>query len=162
MNPRIQIMLDSRQLEAVSPAAGEVEGMWAKAVRTLGSASLDGLDPDARFTLLYQAALQAATAVIRGAGFRARGDAHHHHTFAAVAALDLGELSNAGRDLNVIRQKRHQAIYDWETALGEHDLAQLGMAAHALFTHARQHLHAGHPALQPLPHDPASPGADQP
>ncbi|HEX2076993.1 MAG TPA: hypothetical protein VHG08_04765 [Longimicrobium sp.] len=160
MNPRIQIMLDSRQIEAVSPAPGEVEGMWSKAVRTLGSTTLDGLDPDARFTLLYQAALRAATAVIRSAGFRVRGDAHHHHTFGAVAALDLGDLSDAGRDLNVIRQKRHQAIYDWETALGEHDIAQLRAATRALFAHAHRQLRAGHPAIQPLPHDPALPGAD--
>jgi hypothetical protein len=161
MNPRLQIMLDSRQIESIPPAPGEVEGMWAKAVRTLGSASLAGLDPDARFTLLYQAALQAATAVIRGAGFSVRGDAHHHHTFAAVAALDLGDLSDAGRDLNVIRQKRHKAIYDWETALGERDVAQLALATHALFQHADRQLRASHPAIQPLPHDPASPGADR-
>ena len=161
MNPRIQIMLDTRQIEADPPAPGEVEGMWTKAVRTLGSASIDGLHPDARFTLLYQAALQASTAVIRAAGFRVRGDAHHHPAFAAVAALDLGDLSEAGRDLNVIRQKRHQAIYDWESALGEHDVARLGAATRALFTHAHQQLRAGHPAIQPLPHHPASPGADQ-
>lgn len=162
MNPRIQIMLDSRQLEEISPAPGEVEGTWAKAVRTWGSASLAGLDPDARFTLLYQAALQAATAVVRAAGFRVRGDAHHHHTFAAVAALGLGHLSDAGRDLNVIRQKRHRAIYDWETVLGERDVAELRTATDALFTRAHQWLRADHPALQPLPNDPASPGADLP
>lgn len=160
MNPRIQILLDSRQLEDSPPAPGEVEGMWAKAVRTLGSASLDGLDRDARFTLLYQAALHAATAVIRASGFRVRGDGHHHHTFAAVAALDLAALSEAGRDLNVIRQKRHQAIYDWETALGEHDVAWLDAATRALFSHADRRLRASHPALQPLPHPPATSGPD--
>jgi hypothetical protein len=76
------------------------------------SSSLPELDRDAAFTLAYQAALQLATALIRAAGYQPRGEAHHHHTFAAVAALGLGELSEAARDLNVIRQPRHSAIYD--------------------------------------------------
>lgn len=123
MNFRIQVMLDSRQLEAQPAEDTEVGGMWAKAVRTLRSSEVEGLDPDSAFTLAYQAVLQASTAVIRAAGYRVRGEAHHHHTFAAVAALGLGDLSEAARDLNVIRQKRHGAVYDWETETGETDLA---------------------------------------
>jgi len=106
VNSRIQVMLDSRQLEAQPAEDTEVGGMWAKAVRTLRSSEVGGLDPDSAFTLAYQAVLQASTAVIRAAGYRVRGEAHHHHTFSAVAALQLGDLSEAARDLNVIRQKR--------------------------------------------------------
>lgn len=156
MNPRIQIMLDSRQLEESAAVPGEVEGMWRKAVRTLGSSAVAGLDPDARFTLAYQAALQAATAVIRAAGFRVRGDAHHHHTFAAVAALGLGGLSDAARELNVIRQNRHGAIYDWETQLGEVHVDEVRTAARRLFAQAEPWLRVHHPAIDPVPADPLS------
>lgn len=39
MNPRIQVMLDSRQLEAQPAEDAEVAGMSAKAVRTLPALS---------------------------------------------------------------------------------------------------------------------------
>jgi hypothetical protein len=86
MNARLQVMLESRQLEALAAPDAEVLGMWAKAVRSFHSSTLAGLDGDASFTLAYQAALQLATALVRAAGYRTRGEAHHHHTFAAVAA----------------------------------------------------------------------------
>jgi multidrug resistance efflux pump len=65
VNLRIQVMLDSRQREAHAAADTEVGGMWAKAVRTLRSSEVAGLDPDSAFTPAYQAALQASTTVIR-------------------------------------------------------------------------------------------------
>lgn len=132
MNPRIQVMLDSRQIEPLAADDQEVVGMWSKAARTLRSSAVDGLDPDARFTLAYQAALQAATAIVRAAGYRVRGDGHHQHTFAAVAAFGLGELSEAARDLNVIRQRRHRAVYDWEATSAD-DLDAVRAAANRLF-----------------------------
>lgn len=145
MNPRIQVMLDSRQIEAVPAGDPEVQGMWSKAARSLQSSSAGGLDADSAFTLAYQGALQAATAIIRAAGYRVRGEGHHHHTFAAAGALDLGELSGAARELNVIRQKRHGAIYDWETAVCDRDLAALRSATARLVEHGREWLREQRP-----------------
>ncbi|HLM68675.1 MAG TPA: hypothetical protein VK358_14145 [Longimicrobium sp.] len=147
MNPRLQVMLDSRQIETVPAEDEEVLGMWAKAARSLHSSGVAGLDPDSVFTLAYQGALQAATAVVRAAGYRVRGDGHHHHTFAAAAALDLGELSVAARDLNVIRQRRHEAIYDWEAVTRDRDLATLRSAAARLFADGRRWIQAQRPHL---------------
>lgn len=148
MNPRLQVMIDSRQLEAVPAEDEEVLGMWGKAVRSHQSSGVAGLDPDSAFTLAYQGALQASTALIRTAGYRVRGDGHHHHTFAATAALDLGELSTAARDLNVIRQRRHEAVYDWESVTRDKDLATLRAAAARLFDHGRRWIQAQRPHLQ--------------
>lgn len=151
MNPRIEIMLASRHIEEQPPAQGEVEGMWNKALATWASSAIAGLSPDARFTLVYQAALQASTAVIRAAGYQARGDAHHHHTFAGVAALLVEGLSDAARDLNLIRQKRHGAVYDWKSRLDEQDAEEIRTAARRLFTHAESWLRTRYPAIEPLP-----------
>lgn len=147
MNPRLQVMLDSRQIEAIPAEDEEVQGMWAKAARSLRSSGVAGLDPDSAFTLAYQGALQASTAIIRAAGYRVRGDGHHHHTFAAAAALALGELSEAARDLNVIRQRRHEAIYDWETVTRDRDLAALGSASGRLFDHGRRWIETERPRV---------------
>jgi hypothetical protein len=151
MTSRIEIMLQSRHLEERPPEDGEVEGMWSKALGSWESSALAGLNPDARFTLAYQAALQASTAVIRAAGYQVRGEGHHYQTFAAVVALSSGELSKTARDLNGIRQMRHGAIYDWQSHLDEHDAEEIRDAAWRLFTHAETWLRARHPAIAPLP-----------
>ncbi len=58
---RIQIMLDSSEIEELAAADAEVLGIWGQATRTAGSAGVRALDadPDARFTLLYQSAHRA-------------------------------------------------------------------------------------------------------
>jgi hypothetical protein len=100
MNERIQTLLDSRDLEPLEAADEEVLGMWRKAVRTFRSAAAAGHEehPDSRFTLLYQSALQAGTAVVRAAGYRVRTADHHRTVFAAVVALASGALSRAARE----------------------------------------------------------------
>jgi hypothetical protein len=149
VNVRIRILLDSRDIETLAAEDEEILGMWAKAIRTYRSASVPGLedDPDARFTLLYQSALQAATAVVRAAGYRVRGDRNHQITFATVAALGLEALSDAGRDLNVIRQGRHAAIYDWEATTTKEQLLELQRATSTLLHEAFTWLRAQRPSL---------------
>lgn len=149
MNARIRIMLDGRDIEELAAPDGEVLGMWGKAIRTHRSAALPGLeeDPDARFTLLYQSALQAATAVVRAAGYRVRGDHNHQITFAAVAALGSPILSEAARDLSVIRQGRHAAIYDWEATTEASQLLDLQRATGSLLREAQAFLLTLRPSL---------------
>lgn len=146
MTPRIKLMLESRQIEEKPAPDEEVRGMWSKAVRTWQGSALPDLDPDSAFTLAYQGALQAATAVIRAAGDRVYGDGHHQHTFDTVAALRAGNLSEAARELNTIRQRRHRAVYDWTTT-EEKDLARLRSAASSLFQHGRGWLRQQRPQL---------------
>jgi hypothetical protein len=147
MNPRLQVMIDSRHIDAAPADDAEVQGMWRKAERSLQSSAVTALDPDSAFTLAYQGALQACTAIIRAAGYRTHGEGHHHHTFAAAAALDLGEISSAARDLNVIRQQRHGAVYDWEAVTRDQDLAALRSAAARLFEHGRRWLRTQRPRM---------------
>ncbi len=40
MNARLQVMLESRQLEVQPSPDAEIEGMWSKAIRTLNSSRL--------------------------------------------------------------------------------------------------------------------------
>lgn len=149
MNPRIRIMLDSREIEELAAADAEILGMWTKATRTARTALVKGLDddPDARFTLLYQAALQAATAVVRAAGYRVRGEHNHQITFAAVAALGSGDFSEAARDLNVVRQGRHTAVYDWQATTEEAQLVELRTATELLLQEAYSWLGGQRPSL---------------
>lgn len=164
MNGRIRIMLDSRDIEELAAEDAEVLGMWAKALRTARSASVTALDDDldARFTLLYQSALQGATAVVRAAGYRVRGDHNHQITFAAVAALGSGDLSEAARDLNVIRQGRHAAVYDWQTTTDAAQTAELRQATTRLLGEAYSWLEAQRPSLAGRVNDPSDFGLIRP
>lgn len=118
MNARLRIMVDSRELEDAEAPDREVVARWRKAVETYRDAGKD-LGADSRLTLYYQAGLQAATALIRAAGFRVLGSDHHRHTFEAVRALDAGELSRVAREMNAFRRARHQVIYDWDDTPSE-------------------------------------------
>lgn len=123
MTPRLAIMVDSREIEQAEAPDREVGARWRKAVATYQDAGKD-LGSDSRLTLYYQAGLQAATALVRAAGYRVMGADHHRHTFEAVRALDVGELSRVARELSAFRRSRHQAVYDWaETPLDESDEA---------------------------------------
>lgn len=120
MNPRLEMMLNGREIEARPAADDEVVGMWGKAVSSLRDSLHADIAADTAFTLSYQAALQAATVVVRAAGYRVRGGAHHQHTFEAVVALELDvALTAAARDLNALRKKRHTAVYEWEARIEE-------------------------------------------
>lgn len=143
-------MVESRHIEERAPAEGEVAGMWTKAVDSLESSAAAGLKPEARFTLAYQAALQASTAVVRAAGYQTRGEGHHHHTFAAVVALSIPGLEEAARKLNGIRQKRHGAIYDWESRLDDEDAEEIRIATRRLLEHAEAWLRKRYPHIESL------------
>lgn len=123
-------MLDSGEIEEFAAADDEILGMWRKATKTVQSAAAPELDSDldSRFTLMYQSALQGSTAVVRAAGYRVRGHDNHRLTFATVAALGLGELSEAARELNIIRQGRHAAVYDWESTTAPGEIKKLADA----------------------------------
>jgi hypothetical protein len=79
---------------------------------------------------------------------RVRGDHNHQITFATVAALASGELSEAARDLNVIRQGRHAAIYDWETTVESRQVGELQQATTMLLREAFAWIPEQRPSLR--------------
>ena len=98
MNPRLQAMIDSRELEQAEAPGAEVAARWKRAVQSYVDSRQD-LSPESVVTLGYQAGLQAATTVVRAAGYRVRAShsGHHRTTFEALRALDVPGLSSLGR-----------------------------------------------------------------
>ncbi len=158
MNARITAMLASRHIQEADASDAEVAGMWAKALRTLRSSGVAGLNRDSALTITYQAALQAATAVVRCSGYRVRGEGHHQHTFDAAAAVGSAEVEAAARDLNVIRRRRHRAVYDWDGATTAEDVDALRQTTERLLASAHAWLAAERPGLS-LDPPPNAPGA---
>jgi hypothetical protein len=113
MNPRVQIMIQSRELEEAAAPDREVIVRWRKAIITYHDAAKN-LSSDSKLALYYQAGLQAATALIRAAGSGCSGRTTTVTRSRALRALNLGDLSAIAREMNAFRRSRHQSIYDWD------------------------------------------------
>ena len=154
MTERLRILVDSRRVEVHPAADDEVAFLWEKAVRTLRSSRAGVLagvvDIDSAFSLAYQSAFQGSTAVLRAAGYRAVGRDHHHSTFAGVAALEAGDLSRAARDVNEMRQDRHDAVYG-TTPIEAAQLDEMHEAARRLLSAAHAWIAETRPTLKLTP-----------
>lgn len=110
---RIQMLIDDRRLEVVAPAKGEVAARWKKALASNKDARIPAISPDNAISLGYQAAMQAASALLEMAGYRTKGSTggHHYNTFYAVAALRLPGLEDIDVDSERIRKMRSSSFY---------------------------------------------------
>jgi hypothetical protein len=146
MNPRLEILLESRDLLEHDATEDEIAALWAKAVQALEN-SRRGLDPLIEFVVAYHAALQAGTSLLAARGYRPGGRDHHHNTFAGVGALAGGELSRVARVLDKLRLDRHEAVYGFQRELAEGDLEALREAVAVLMEEAYRRIPEAHPPL---------------
>ncbi len=65
-------------LSAHEPSPQEIADLLAIADRDLRDCQAEGLSTDWRFNIAYNALLQAATAALAAAGYRAARDSHHY------------------------------------------------------------------------------------
>jgi hypothetical protein len=146
---RIDRLLEARSLEAVAADDAEVATIWAAALREWSDASVPGLSVAGAFIHVYQAAFRAATAVLRGAGYRPRGavGGHHHVTFFALGALGDEELERAADAMQGLRGGRHIAMYGDEEELEPEDLENARRQVARLLQQVHRWLKTSRPAL---------------
>jgi hypothetical protein len=112
---RIRRLLDDRDLEERAAPDEEVAGFWKKALRAYHDSRVPGLSPQGSFNAAYEAALDAATALIREAGYRVQSRTRHHWAaFYAVQGLGDSALEDLGADLDAARGDRHENVYQPE------------------------------------------------
>jgi len=150
----IQRLFDERDLEALPAEPGEAAEYWRKAVRAHADSRIVSLSPENAILLAYQAALSAATAAIRAAGFRVKNRGRHHYvTFYTLAALGEGtELRELAREMDEHRGDRHVAGYG--STLNEARLRRQLAAMHELLDRllpaVREWLLSHHPEVGDL------------
>jgi len=117
--------------------------------RDLSAHGYPDLPYDWRFAIAYSAALQAATIVVRAAGYRALSGAHHYATFAAFGAIAGDEYADRVEYLQSCRNKRNRAEYQQAGQITEAEVAALAEEAVQLRDWVATWLRYHHPELVP-------------
>lgn len=155
MNAALQRLLDSHSIDPFPATDEEVEARWRVAVGSFQD-SRRVVTAEVRIAVSYQAGLQAATTLMRSAGYRLHSSpgGHHYTTFAAVAALESGDLRVLANELSRMSRRRHRAVYDWhdpDEAEAELDPASLERIVADLMSAAYESLIRSRPGLAGLP-----------
>jgi hypothetical protein len=118
----------------------EIAGLFAIVERDLANAKVAGLADDWRLNIAYNAALQAATAALSAAGFRAVREQHHFRTIQSLALtigwptpkVDRFDRFRKKRNIigyesaGVVSEREAREMHDLATGLREDVLAWLG------------------------------------
>jgi len=89
----------------------ETANLLAVADRDLADCRTPGLSADWRLNIAYNAALQAATAALAAAGYRAPREAHHYRVVQSLA-YTIGADSKTIVEFDKFRKKRNIAEYE--------------------------------------------------
>jgi hypothetical protein len=98
-------------LVAHKTSRDEIASLLAIVERDLRNARIAGLSEDWRFNIAYNAALQAATAALAAAGFRAAREQHHYRTIQSLA-FTIGWPGGKVDRLDRFRKKRNITGYE--------------------------------------------------
>jgi len=125
----------------------ELADLLALADRDLQQCRAQGLNPDWRLAIAYNAALQCATAALAASGYRATRQAHHYRVIQSLK-LTIGWSSAAVRTLDAFREKRHTAGYERAGAVSEQEADEMLRLARKLREDVHRWLSAEHPELE--------------
>lgn len=89
----------------------EIADLLAVADRDLKDCEAKGLSDDWRLNIAYNAILQAATAALAAAGFRAAREGHHFRVLQSLAHTIAADAKRIDQ-LDVIRKKRNLGNYE--------------------------------------------------
>jgi hypothetical protein len=89
----------------------EIAGLLAIVERDLANAKVAGLSDDWRLSIAYNAALQAATAALAAAEYRAVREQHHYRTIQSLA-LTIGWPAPKVDRFDRFRKKRNIIGFD--------------------------------------------------
>lgn len=89
----------------------EIAELLAIADRDLADCRVEGLSPDWRLNIAYNAALQASTAALAACGYRAAREAHHYRVIQSLA-LTIRADARLVRRFDSFRKKRNVGGYE--------------------------------------------------
>ena len=129
-------------------SAEEIADLLGVADRDLNDCRVAGLSADWRFAIAYNAALQAATAALAAAGYRATRDSHHYRVLQSLAHT-VGADATELRRLDMFRKKRNIGGYEAAGRISNAEADSMIAAATALRARVEAFLRTERPELLP-------------
>jgi hypothetical protein len=142
----LQDWLKSRWLIEHQTSRQEISDLLSMADRDLAQCRTPHLSPDWQLNIAYNAALQAATAALAAAGYRAARGAHHYRVIQSLAhtiQADPGLIIQ----LDKFRKKRNITEYEQAGAVSEQEAKEMFALAKTLKDKVEKWLRSDHPEL---------------
>ncbi len=146
MSVSLQEWLRNAWLVQHKSSREEIRGLLAIVDRDLRDCRTASLSSDWRFVIAYNAALQAATAALAAAGYRAARDSHHYRVIQSLE-LTIGCDPKLIRSFEAFRKKRNVSNYEVEGAISNQEVQEMTEIATHLRQHAQTWIRANHPEL---------------
>ena len=124
----------------------EVRDLLQVVDRDLENSAVEGLSADWRLNIAYNAALQAATAALAAAGYRAARDAHHFRVIQSLRET-VGTDARTVATFDAFRKKRNISGYERVGLVSDDDADTMRALAVRLRDDVIAWLRAQHPAL---------------
>lgn len=122
-------MLELQRLQPYRVSAQEMADLWEVVEGSLADAQVESISLDLRFSAAYDAALTLAVLVLRCAGYRTRGMAHHATTFEALPLILGPEHQSQANLFEACRIKRNVSHYRRRGQVTRGELRELIAAA---------------------------------
>lgn len=127
-----------------SPA--EIRDLLDVVERDLLDSATEGLSADWRLNIAYNAALQAATAALAAAGYRASRDQHHYRIIQSLGET-IGADARLVTAFDAFRKKRNISGYDRAGLVSDAEVKAMREMALQLRDEVLAWLRRTHPAL---------------
>jgi hypothetical protein len=142
----LQSWLQNSWLVQHATSSEEIANLLAISDRDLAACQVKQLPADWRFAIAYNAGLQAATAALAAAGYRATRDNHHYRVIQSL------EFTTApGRKFidtfDGFRKKRNVSSYDLAGSVSDKEADEMLKLALSLRAEVEKWIRAIHPKL---------------
>lgn len=127
-------------------SAEEIRALLALVDRDLRDCRTPGLSTDWRFNIAYNSALQAASAALAAAGFRAAREAHHYRVIQSLA-LTLKADAALVRRFDAFRKKRNLSSYEMGGGISDLEVEEMIALASDLRHRVERWIRSNHPEL---------------
>lgn len=124
----------------------EIAGLLEVADRDLKDCQSPGLSSDWQLNIAYNAALQAATAALAGAGYRASREAHHYRVIHSLAHTIGAEL-NLLNQFDQFRKKRNISGYELSGTISQQEANEMKSLAKKIREDIEKWLRKNYPKL---------------
>ncbi|NLE95020.1 MAG: hypothetical protein GX600_04940 [Dehalococcoidia bacterium] len=133
-------------LQKHKPDRRETRDLFAIAERDIMDAQVEGISPDTRLSVAYNAALQMAIAALAASGYRPGREAHHYRAIQSLR-FTVGIDPDLVDQLDGFRRKRNISDYERAGGVSEHEAREMLALARTLRETVEAWLRASHPEL---------------